>query len=223
MSYSDELKERLAAVEMKKECCRAAYSAGLGCTGYEAVCENDAACFLRGLFVAHGSMTDPEKQFYLSFDARSSPAAALALGRCGVTPLWGSHRGKKIVYVRETDSISDFLTAVGASHDALRVLELSVLKSMKREANRASNAEFANMDKTATASAYICEAILLLKKHRDFAKLPEPLKETARLRLEFPELSLDALRAKHSSPISKSGLNHRLQTIADRAEKYRNK
>ena len=80
MSYSDELKERLKSVEMKKECCRAAYSAGLACTGYSVVCENDAACFLRGLFVSHGCMTDPKKQFYLSFDTRSSPVAAQAMG-----------------------------------------------------------------------------------------------------------------------------------------------
>ena len=223
MSYSDGLKEYFSALELKKPCCKAAFAAGKGLSPYDAVCENDKGVYLRGVFYAHGSMTDPEKQFYVSFDPVSSPAAAEALTECGITPLWGMHRGKRIVYLRETDSISDFLTVTGASHFALEFLELSVLNAMKRDANRKSNAEFANMDKTATASASQCEAIMLLKKHRDFARLPAPLKETASLRLEFPELSLDELRAKHSSPISKSGLNHRLQRIAELAEGYRNK
>lgn len=223
MSYSDGLKEFMKNIENRKPCCKAAFAAGRALSALDKVCENDPGAYLRGVFVTHGSMTDPEKQFYVSFDAVSSPAAADALERCGIAPLWGMHRGKKIVYLRETDSISDFLTVTGASHFALGFLELSVLNAMKRDANRKSNAEFANMDKTATASASQCEAITLLKKHREFAKLPAPLKETASLRLEFPELSLDALRAKHSSPISKSGLNHRLQKIAELAEPYREK
>lgn len=223
MSYSDELKAHFNGTEIKKSCCKAAFAAGKSLADHINICDNDAGCYLRGVFVAHGSMTDPKKQFYLSFDPASSEIAARALEECNIAPLWGTRRGEKIVYLRETDSISDFLTVTGAPHFALELLELSVLKTMKRDANRRSNAEFANMDKTATASASQCEAIMLLKKHRDFAKLPEQLRETAELRLKYPELSLDALRAMHSAPISKSGLNHRLQQISDRAEKYRSK
>ena len=222
MSYCDRLKEYLASIENKKPCCGEACDSGRALGPCRIVCENDAACYLRGVFLTHGSMTDPEKQFYVSFDASSSPAAAHALETCRITPLWGKHRGKKIVYLRETDSISDFLTVIGGSHFALELLEHSVLRAMRREANRKSNAEFANMDKTATASASQCEAIMLLKTHRDFAKLPDQLRETAELRLKYPELSLDALRELHSTPISKSGLNHRLQQIVERAEKYKN-
>jgi DNA-binding protein WhiA len=92
---------------------------------------------------------------------------------------------------------------------------------MKRDANRKNNADLANLDKAATASAEVREAIMSIKKHKDYSKLPEELRETAELRLENPSLTLEELRFIHPKPISKSGLYHRLQRIVDFSFKYK--
>ncbi|MGI6715848.1 MAG: DNA-binding protein WhiA [Eubacteriales bacterium] len=223
MSYSSDLKEYLISKssELQKECCKNAYKAGLGLGKANIVCQNDSGMFLRGVFVACGSMTNPDKQYYLSFSPRGTDISAAALASCGITPLFGTKNGKKIVYLRDSEAISDFLAAVGASKNALSLLEKSVLNSMKRDANRKNNAELANLDRTAIASAEVRNAILQLINHKDYTKLPEDLKETARLRLENPQLTLDELAKIHSKPISKSGLYHRLRKLTELSLKYK--
>jgi len=221
LSYSSELKEYLKRIEIKKNCCRRAFEAGLKLEKVEFQCERDCGCYLRGVFIACGSMTDPDKQYYVSFSGYGREIAAEALITCGINPLYGTRKGKKIVYLRENDAISDFLASVGASKNALGLLEISVINSMKREANRKNNADLANLDKTATASAEVRNAITEIMNHRDYKRLPEELKETAQLRLENPSLSLEELRLLHSKPISKSGLYHRLKKLAELSLKYR--
>ena len=221
MSYSSELKEYLKGLEIKKTCCALSYEAGKTISESESVCENDKALYLRGLFVAHGSVTDPEKQYLVSFTGDSAAVAEDVMIECGLFPLRTTRKGKDVVYLRESDSICDFLTIIGASRYSLDMMETIVMKSLKCTANRRNNAEFANLDKTAVAAAEVCDAIDVLKSHKDYAKLPEPLRETAELRKANPELSLDSLRLLHSSPISKSGLNHRLKKIVELSKKYK--
>lgn len=221
MSYSSELKEYLRGIEIKKACCKKAYQSGLELKKADIVCERDCGCYLRGVFVACGSMTDPDKQYYVSFSGNGTDAAAEALTACGITPLFGKRKGRRIVYLRESGAISDFLAAVGASKNVLDLLEISVINSMKRDANRKNNADLANLDKIATASAEVRNAIIDIMNHREYEKLPEDLKETARLRLENPSLSLDELRLLHSKPISKSGLYHRLKKLTELSLKYK--
>lgn len=221
MSYSSELKEYLENIEIKKKCCQSAYDAGKIMAEAEYVCESDPHCYLRGLFVGYGSMTDPEKQYLVSFPEEVCDVAEDVMVQCGLFPLRTTRRGKNVVYLRESDAICDFLTIIGASKYSLEMMEIIVVKSIKRAANRKNNAEFANLDKTATAAAEVCDAIDVLRSHKDYAKLPEALRETAELRKEYPELSLDELREKHSTPISKSGLNHRLKKIVELSKKYK--
>ncbi|MDD4125990.1 MAG: DNA-binding protein WhiA [Eubacteriales bacterium] len=223
MSYSSELKEYLKQkeTENKKECCRKAHRAGLELEKAEFVCEKDRGCYLRGVFIACGSMTDPDKQYYVSFSGSGAEIAAEALISCGITPLFGTRKGRSIVYLRESDAISDFLAAVGASKNALGLLEIGVINSMKREANRKNNADLANLDRTATASAEVRSAISEIISHKDYRKLPEELKETAKLRLENPSLTLEELRLIHAKPISKSGLYHRLKKLTELSLKYK--
>ncbi len=235
MSYSSELKTYLLGIENKKDCCDAAFRAGLKLMPFDGrggvafcekdnggavFCEKDNGCYLRGVFIACGSMTDPDKQYYVSFTGEGVAAAGKALSACGITPLFGVKKSKPMVYLRESEAISDFLAAVGASKNALGLLEIGVINSMKREANRKNNADLANLDKTATASAEVRNAIAAIMRHKDYKKLPDPLKETARLRLENPSLTLDELRLLHSAPISKSGLYHRLKKLAELSLKY---
>lgn len=222
MSYSSELKEYLENIEIKKNCCRLSYEAGKGLEDVGYKCESDAYCYLRGLFVGYGTMTDPEKQYLVSFTGECADVAEDVLTECGLFPLRTKRKGKDVVYLRESDAICDFLTVIGASKYSLDLMELIVVKSLKKAENRKTNAEFANLDKTATASAEVCDAIDVLKSHKDYAKLPEALRETAELRKANPELSLDELRELHGTPISKSGLNHRLKKLVELSKKYKN-
>lgn len=221
MSYSSELKEYLESLEIKKKCCVSSYNAGKVMGEAEKVCESDPHLYLRGLFVGFGTMTDPSKQYLVSFTGGVCDVAEDVMIQCGLSPLRATRKGKDVVYLREGDAICDFLTVIGASRYSLEMMEIIVVNSMKRAANRKNNAEFANLDKTATASAEVCDAIDVLKAHKDYAKLPESLRETAELRVNNPELSLDSLRELHSSPISKSGLNHRLKKIVELSKKYK--
>ena len=221
MSYSSDLKEYLENIEIKKQCCVSAYEAGKTAAESGNVCENDPHCYLRGLFVGYGSITDPKKQYLVSFPEKVCDVAEDVMIQCGLFPLRTTRRGKEVVYLRESDAICDFLTVIGASKYSLELMETVVYKSVKCDANRRINAEIANLDKTATAAAEVCDAIDVLRSHKDYAKLPESLRETAVLRKEYPELSLDELREKHSMPISKSGLNHRLKKLVELSKKYK--
>ena len=223
MSNSSDLKEylRQKSLEIQKECCKNAYKAGLDLKEAEITCENDRGLYLRGVFITSGSITNPDKQYYLSFSAAGAEFAAKALAVLGIPPLYGTRKGKRIVYLRESEAISGFLAAIGASRNALSLLEISVINSMKREANRKNNAEFANLDRAATASAEVRNAILQIMSHKDYSKLPEELRETAKLRLENPHLNLEELRKIHSKPISKSGLYHRLKKLTELSLKYK--
>ncbi|MFA6730193.1 MAG: DNA-binding protein WhiA [Eubacteriales bacterium] len=222
MSYSAKLKQSLMAIQNKNPCCEQAFMAGLRLGAPESKCENDFRCFLRGVFITSGTICNPEKQYYVAFSGAGAGLAESALAKSKIPFLRGTRKSKPIVYIRDSEAIGDFLAAVGAVREALGLMEISVLKSMKRDANRKNNADFANLDKSATASAQSREAIREIMRHKDFTKLPEELRETARLRLENPSLTLDELRALHQKPISKSGLYHRLKKISELSLKYVN-
>ena len=122
--------------------------------------------------------------------------------------------GNYIVYFKQSSAIEDFLTFIGASGSAMELMSAKIEKDMRNSVNRRVNCDTANVSKTVDAAAAQLEAITRL----DLSTLPEKLCETARLRLENPELSLTELAELFEPPVTKSGLNHRLRKLKELSE-----
>ena len=125
------------------------------------------------------------------------------------------------MYIKESESIVDLLNVMEA-HVALMNLEnLRILKGMRNSINRRVNCEAANITKTVNAASRQIEDILFLKDHYGFEKLPDNLRQMAEVRLEYPEATLKELGAYLDPPVGKSGVNHRLRSLSEIAEKNR--
>lgn len=191
--------------------------------------ENDCcpAAFLRGAFLSCGTVVNPQKDYRLEFVVprmHLSRDMAALLDELPVTLLPGvsQRKGTYVVYIKGADRVSDLLTLMGAPKAAMEIMQMKMLREVRNQINRQTNFETANLDKTASAAARQIHALQgLLDSGAGLAVLPEDLRELARLRYENPEFSLRELGEKLSPPLSRSGVNHRLQRITELAEKLR--
>ena len=187
---------------LEEECCRAA--------------------FLRGAFLSGGSVTDPEKRYHLELctsHAQASREVSALLQEMGFLPRSVMRGGSAVIYFKQSEHIEDLLTTLGAPVAATEIMTAKVDKEIRNGANRAMNCDMANVNKTLDAVAAQQEAIEKLEKAGQLDKLPEKIQETARLRLQNPELPLAQLAALFDPPISKSCLNHRIRKIMEEARK----
>ena len=115
--------------------------------------------------------------------------------------------------------MEDFLTRIGAPHAAMELMEAKVEKNIRNTINRQVNCETANLVKAADASARQIAAIRAVLGTRGEEGFPENLRETVRLRLEYPTDSLAELAQRFDPPLSKPGLSHRLRKITELASK----
>lgn len=186
--------------------------------------EDEQRAFIRGAFLASGSVTDPEKGYHLEF-AVSYRNLCFDICRiireiqdCNIGVKMISRGGSYIAYVKDSEQITDLLTYMGAVVAAMNVMGAKALKEVRNSANRRANSEIANLQKTASASARQIKAIKKLKKDGRYNLLPEELRVVAELRYDYPELTLRALGEMLDPPISRSGVNHRLEKIIRIAE-----
>ncbi len=182
------------------------------------------AAFLRGVFLCCGTVTNPEKEYHLEFVVPYMKLAKDLLSvLCGVPELAlqgavTNRKGSFVVYIKGSQGIENLLTFMGASHAAMELMQIKMLKEVRNQVNRKTNFETANMDKTVSASAKQIADIQTIANTVGLAQLPPALQELAVLRLENPELSLRELGQQLSEPISRSGVNHRLKRIEAFAE-----
>ena len=127
--------------------------------------------------------------------------------------------GSAVIYFKQSEHIEDLLTTLGAPVAATEIMTAKVDKEIRNGANRAMNCDMANVNKTLDAVAAQQEAIEKLEKAGQLERLPEKIQETARLRMQNPELPLAQLAALFDPPISKSCLNHRIRKIMEEARK----
>ena len=178
--------------------------------------------FLRGAFLAGGSVTDPEKRYHLELSTshvQASREVSALLQEMGFLPRSVMRGGSAVIYFKQSEHIEDLLTTLGAPVAATEIMTAKVDKEIRNGANRAMNCDMANVNKTLDAVAAQQEAIEKLEKAGQLDKLPEKIQETARLRLQNPELPLAQLAALFDPPISKSCLNHRIRKIMEEARK----
>ena len=177
--------------------------------------------FIRGAFLAGGSVTAPEKRYHLELVTDhynvSRETYSLLLDM-GFSPKETSRSGNYIIYFKQSEAVEDFLTTVGAPVAAMEVMSAKVEKDMRNSVNRRVNCEAANVGKTAYAALDQLMAIERLEKNGKLNALPEKLRETARIRRENPEVSLSELAELFDPPLSKSCLNHRLRRITELAK-----
>lgn len=191
--------------------------------------EQCAAAFLRGVFLNCGSISDPENEYHLEFVVQHknlsedlckliTETTAFISDRI-ISPKIMKRRGMYIVYLKDSEDISDMLTLIGAMGASMSVMQAKIMKSYKNATNRKVNSQVANTDKSYAAAAKQIQAICVLKDSGILQTLSEDLQEVARLRISYPQASLKDLGAMLAIPLSKSGINHRLGKLMELAKK----
>jgi DNA-binding protein WhiA len=174
------------------------------------------AAFLRGAFLAGGSITDPEKRYHLEFvtDHMSvSRETYSLLLEMGFFPKDTRRGGGWVTYFKQSEAIEDLLTTMGAPLAAMGVMQAKVEKDMRNAVNRRVNCDSANADKIVSAAQEQLEAIRRLDRERGLEELPEPLQEAALLRIANPESSLAELALLTNPQVSKSCMSHRMKRL----------
>ena len=179
------------------------------------------ASFLRGVFFAGGSITDPQKRYHLELTTshmQVSRELEALLQETGFVPKAVGRSGSFVTYFKQSEHIEDFLTLIGAPVAAMEIMTAKMEKDLRNSVNRRLNCDSANLDKTVEAAQEQMEAIRRLRSSERLEQLPEKLQETARLRERNPELTLSELALEFNPPVTKSCLNHRLRKLVELAK-----
>lgn len=177
--------------------------------------------FLRGAFLAGGSVTDPEKRYHLELATshlKVSREVYSLLLEMEFSAKDTTRAGNYILYFKQSDYIEDFLTTLGAPVCAMHIMEAKVEKDLRNGVNRRVNCETANLTKVVDAAQEQLAAIRKLEARGLFQELPEKLQRTARLRKENPEATLSELAQMEAPPLTKSAINHRMRKLMELAK-----
>ena len=180
------------------------------------------ASFLRGAFLAGGSVTDPLKRYHLELATphlQAGREVEALLRDMGYEPKNVQRQGNGVTYFKQSDHIEELLTRIGAPAAAMEVMAAKVEKEMRNTVNRRVNCDAANVDKAVAASREQVEALTRLTDAGVVATLPVKLQEVAVARLLQPELSLSELAETFDPPLTKSCLNHRMRKLMELAGK----
>lgn len=176
--------------------------------------------FLRGAFLAAGTVSDPNKAYHLEISGASDKICAdLAALLCENGIKCGTTVRRKVssVYIKDSESIEDFIALLGAGAAYYDFVNIRIIREFRNTANRRTNCDEANIAKTVSAATKQISAIKKLKACGGLNELPDELRELAQLRLDNPEMTLRELGENLSTPMSRSGVNHRLQKLMELA------
>ncbi|WP_159722937.1 DNA-binding protein WhiA [Enterococcus sp. CSURQ0835] len=185
-----------------------------------------ARAYLRGAFLASGSVNNPEtSRYHLEissiYEEHNQDVCAL-LNQFELNARTLERRNGFITYLKGAEKIADFLTLIGATNSMLKFEDVRIVRDMRNSVNRLVNCETANMNKTIDAASKQIGNIQFIEATVGLQSLPEKLQEIAELRLQHPEVSLKELGEMiPSGAISKSGINHRIRKINEFAEQLR--
>ena len=180
--------------------------------------------FVRGAFLASGSMSDPHKSYHFEIVCATPQQAEqlrTVISDFGMDAKVVERKKHHVVYLKEGAQIVDMLNIMEA-HVALMNLEnVRILKEMRNSVNRQVNCETANINKTVSAAVKRLEDIVYIRDEIGFEKLADGLREVALARIAYPEATLKELGDALTPPVGKSGVNHRLRKLSEIAEKVR--
>lgn len=234
-SFSKETKDFLSSITIKRDCCNRAFKSAVSCFSgatencsedFEALfqCQSCRAVFIRGAFIACGTVSSPKHAYHLEFltpneELAEKLSALLDESGFPAKKISRAHRGTLGLYYKDSETISDVLAFIGANDAAFRLIDEKIYRDLRNNANRQANCETANIDKTITAATNQLDAIYSIIDSGRAALLSDELKETLDLRAAHPDFSLEQLAEIHSPPLTKSGVYHRLKKIQKFAEK----
>lgn len=180
--------------------------------------------FLRGAFLAGGTMSHPEKSYHFEVSAGDNQTAVLlknVMQDLDLPARVSERKEKPVVYIKEADKIVDALGMMGASVSLMQMENIRIIKEMRGNVNRRVNCETSNITRTVDAAMRQVEDIAYLQETIGLNALPNGLSEIAKLRQKNPQVSLQELGELLDPPLGKSGVNHRLRRISRFANEMR--
>ena len=189
---------------LQKTCCRRAY--------------------LRGVFLMTGSVSDPSKSYHLEIVFQRQEDARMIvklMDSLGFGARVSTRKGRFVVYLKESEQISDLLGAMGATLCLMKLENERILKDIAGNINRQVNFDAANLKKTGVTSKRQREDIEYIERTVGLGTLPATLQQAAHLRLEMPDASLQELSEASQPHVGKSGINHRLKKLETIAQELR--
>lgn len=175
--------------------------------------------FLRGAFLGGGSISRPSSDYHLEMVTGNEDFAHSIIKVMHSFSLKAKMTDRKndfIVYLKDGESITKFLSVIGAHNSMMDFENVRIVKEMRNNVNRVVNCETANLNKVVKAAVRQINCIKYIEQHLGLNQLPQALQDTARLRLEYPDASLNEL-VEYSGGIGKSGINHRLKKLQEMA------
>ena len=212
MSFASEMKEELLSLKM--------WDVNSSMRQDEQL----ARIYIREAFIRSGSMNDPNKKYHLQMMFKTRERAEEMqnlLANFDIHAKIIKKENEYMLYLKDGEEISNFLALVGANATVLKFEEIRVLKETRNEINRLVNCETANLNKTINTAVKQIEDIKLIKRMRQFHKMPKGLQEIAEVRMANPDMPLAELGKQLEKPIGKSGVNHRLKKISAIADELR--
>lgn len=198
---------------------------------YEKMTHTDVEkrAYIRGCFLSSGSINDPSKPTYHLEIFTEDKIEAIFIQRLmnhfDLNAKITKRRKGLIIYLKEAEAISNFLSVIGANESMFRYEDIRIKRDFNNSINRLINIEIANERKTLTAANKMLKDIEFIRENRDFDLLDQKLKDTIVLRESFPDASLNELIIEYKKmtgePLSKSGMNHRLVKIKELADQIR--
>ena len=180
--------------------------------------------FIRGAFLASGSISDPEKGYHFEIvtqDERKATHLQEIICSFQIDAKIVLRKKSYVVYVKEGAQIVDMLAIMEANVALMNLENIRILKEMRNSVNRKVNCETANINKTVNAAVKQIEDIRLIEQKKGFHNLNEGLAEIAELRLQYPEATLKELGMMLNPQVGKSGVNHRLRKLSEIADELR--
>lgn len=190
----------------------------------EHIANNSLSAFLAGVFFICGSISDPYKEYHLEF---TMPEESLfydlhdILLQLAVDGRKTERKGAVILYIKDSESIEDVMTFLGARQSTIDIMNIKIYKDVRNKANRIANCDTANIDKVIRAASKQIDDIKFIIARGEFEKLSSELRETAELRLENPEMTLQEIGEMLKKPIGRSGVMRRFQKISQIADDLR--
>lgn len=182
--------------------------------------------FIRGVFLASGSISDPVKGYHFEIvcsDRKKAEQISEVISAFSLSSKIIKRKKYYIVYLKEGDMIVDILNVMQASKALMQLENIRIWKEMRNSVNRRVNCETANLNKTVSAAMRQLEEIKFLRDHVGLEGLPDGLREIAVLRLEHTDASLKELGEMLDPPVGKSGVNHRLRKLGQMAQDLKNR
>ena len=175
------------------------------------------ASFLRGAFLAGGSVTDPEKGYHMELSTTHQSVARetnlLIREAMAFSPKMAARGGGQVLYIKQSEQISDFLTYLGAAVAAMGIMETRLEKELNNKVNRRCNCDDANTSNVVEAAQEQLSAIRVLREAGLLENLPEKMKQAALARENNPSASLSELATMMDPAITKPAMNNRMKKL----------